>query len=339
MLRSEFHFDLPPELIAQAPPLQRGDSRLLTLERATGKVQDGHFGDLMALLRPNDLLVFNNTKVIPARLFAAKPSGGRVEILIERFLDGQQVLAHVRASRSPKPGTYLNLPDGLLIQVLESNEGLFKLCFDSPKPILELLEQYGQVPLPPYIKRPPRMDDQDRYQTVYARHPGAVAAPTAGLHFTKALLQQLRTSGVEQGFVTLHIGAGTFQPVRTEQIGSHQMHREWLQVDAQLCEQIVRTRQRDGRIIAVGTTVVRSLETASLNGEARPYQGDTDIFITPGYRFRCVDALITNFHLPESTLLMLVAAFAGHQPTLAAYRHAIAQGYRFFSYGDAMFIV
>ena len=338
MLRRDFHFNLPPELIAQTPPAQRSDSRLLMLNRVTGEMQDRYFGDLMTALRPDDLLVFNNTKVIPARLFATKHSGGRVEILVERLLDDHEFLAHVRASRSPKPSTWLSLPDGPDIQVLERDGALFKLRCDSPITILDLLEQYGQVPLPPYIKRTPQTADKDRYQTIYACQPGAVAAPTAGLHFTAELLQRLTAKGVALGFVTLHIGAGTFQPVRTEQIEAHRMHSEWLCVDERICEQIAHIRQRGGRTVAVGTTVVRSLETASRDGELKPYRGETDIFITPGYRFRCVDALITNFHLPESTLLMLVAAFAGYEQTMAAYRHAVAQRYRFFSYGDAMLI-
>lgn len=338
MLRRDFYFDLPPELIAQIPSAQRDGSRLMLLERSNGQVQDSAFIQFVNLLQPHDLLVFNDTKVIPARLYACKPSGGQVEILLERLLPDNQVLAHIRANRAPKEDSELVLLNGISVQVLERSGGLYKLGFPTDLNLLAYLQQYGQVPLPPYIKRVPQQFDTQRYQTVYAEQPGAVAAPTAGLHFTQKLLQDLAAQGVSLGFITLHIGAGTFQPVRSEHINDHHMHSEWLCLDDQICEQVASTQQQGGRVIAIGTTVVRSLETASQGGQLQPYTGDTDIFITPGYQFRTVDALLTNFHLPESTLLMLVAAFAGYEPTMAAYRHAVAKRYHFFSYGDAMFI-
>ena len=338
MLRSDFYFELPSELIAQTPPARRGDSRLLLMDRATGTLQDKLFADLMQVLRPGDLLILNNTKVIPARLFGTKTSGGQVEILLERLLDDNHLLAHVRASRSPKPGSRLHLHNGPDCEVISRQGELFELRLDTAEPILKVLEHCGQMPLPPYIKRAPQANDAERYQTVFADLPGAVAAPTAGLHFTTELLQTLARQGVAHDFITLHVGAGTFQPVRAEQIKQHHMHSEWAHVDARVCEKIALTRQSGGRVIAVGTTVVRSLETASSSGELKPFQGETQIFIYHGYRFHTVDALLTNFHLPESTLLMLVAAFAGYENTMAAYRHAVANRYRFFSYGDAMLI-
>ncbi len=336
MQRSDFHFDLPPELIAQQPPARRGDSRLLALDG--GALRDLHFADLPRLLRPGDLLVFNDTRVIPARLHGCKASGGRVEVLVERLLDDHRVLAHIRASRAPRPGIGLLLENTVSATVLARRDDLFELRFDTAEPVLAVLEQYGHVPLPPYIDRPDQIDDRERYQTVYARRPGAVAAPTAGLHFTPELLVRLDALGVERAFITLHVGAGTFQPVRVEQLDQHRMHAERVEVGEAVCARINATRARGGRVVAVGTTVVRSLESAAADGVIRPFRGETDIFIRPGYRFRCVDALITNFHLPESTLIMLVAAFAGHAPVMAAYRHAVAQRYRFFSYGDAMFL-
>ncbi|MEZ5594287.1 MAG: tRNA preQ1(34) S-adenosylmethionine ribosyltransferase-isomerase QueA [Gammaproteobacteria bacterium] len=338
MLRSDFYFELPSELIAQTPPARRGDSRLLLMDRTTGTLQDRLFADLMQVLRPGDLLILNNTKVIPARLFGTKTSGGQVEILLERLLDDNHLLAHVRASRSPKPGSRLHLHNGPDCEVLGRQGELFELRLDTAEPILKVLEHCGQMPLPPYIKRAPQANDAERYQTVFADLAGAVAAPTAGLHFTTELLQTLARQGVAHDFITLHVGAGTFQPVRVEQIKQHHMHSEWAHVDARICEKIALARQSGGRVIAVGTTVVRSLETASSSGELKPFQGETRIFIYPGYRFHTVDALLTNFHLPESTLLMLVAAFAGYENTMAAYRHAVANRYRFFSYGDAMLI-
>jgi S-adenosylmethionine:tRNA ribosyltransferase-isomerase len=338
MLRSDFQFELPPELIAQRPPERRGASRLLCLDGASGARLDQAFSDLPKLLRSGDLLVFNDTRVIPARLFGRKNSGGRVEVLVERLLDDQRVLAHLRASRSPGSGSRLLLEGDITAAVLRRHGELFELRFESERPVLDVLEAFGHVPLPPYIDRADGVEDRERYQTVYARRPGAVAAPTAGLHFDRTLLDQLETMGVEQAFVTLHVGAGTFQPMRAERVEDHRMHGEIVEVGAEVCERIRSTRARGGRIVAIGTTVVRSLESACCAGELQPFRGETRIFIFPGYAFQCVDALVTNFHLPESTLLMLVAAFAGHDNVMRAYRHAVARRYRFFSYGDAMFI-
>lgn len=336
--RRDFAYDLPPELIAQQPPARRGDSRLLTLDGASGALHDRWFCELPELLQPGDLLVFNDTRVIPARLFGRKASGGRIEVLVERLLDERRALVHLHASKSPKPGGSLLFDAGFAATVLGRHGELFEIGLDGDQPWLALLERHGQTPLPPYIRREPTPDDRERYQTVYARRPGAVAAPTAGLHFDPALLDRLAERGVEQAFVTLHVGAGTFQPVRVERIEKHLMHGEWIEVGAEVRDRIHAIRTRGGRVIAVGTTVARALETAAQTGEIQPWRGETRLFIYPGYRFRCVDALITNFHLPESTLLMLVAAFAGHAETLNAYRHAIERRYRFFSYGDAMLI-
>lgn len=339
MLRSDFHFDLPEELIAQQPPAQRGDSRLLVLDGASGALSDQRFTELPDWLRPGDLMVFNDTRVIPARLHGVKEgSGGKVEVLVERVLDSRRVLAHVRASKAPKPGTCLWLEQAVHARMLSRHEDLFELAFEDERGVFEVLEHHGHIPLPPYIERADAAEDAERYQTVYARSPGAVAAPTAGLHFTPALLERLQAGGIECAFVTLHVGAGTFLPVRSERIEDHRMHSEWLQVGEAVVAAVARTRACGGRVIAVGTTAVRSLESAAADGELRPFTGETAIFITPGYRFRVVDALVTNFHLPESTLLMLVSALAGHAEIMAAYRHAVAQRYRFFSYGDAMFI-
>ncbi len=338
LLRQDFHYDLPSELIAQHPPAQRGDSRLLTLDGATGQLGDRQFYNLPELLRPGDLLVFNDTRVIPARLHGRKASGGRIEVLIERLLDQQRALVHIHASKSPKPGSRLFLDAGFIATVLARHGDLFEIHIEGDHPLLAVLEQHGQIPLPPYIHRQPIPEDAERYQTVYARQPGAVAAPTAGLHFDQTLLDQLATLGVEQAFVTLHVGAGTFQPLRVDRITEHVMHGEMIEVSEAVCARIQATQQHGGRVIAVGTTAVRALETAAYHGEIQPWRGETRIFIYPGYRFRVVDALVTNFHLPESTLLMLVAAFAGHAETLNAYRHAVTQRYRFFSYGDAMFL-
>lgn len=337
--RQDFHFDLPLELIAQQPLAQRSDSRLLTLDGATGALGDRQFRELPELLRPGDLLVFNDTRVIPARLFGRKASGGRFELLVERLLDEQRALTQIRASKAPKPGGRLQFDAGFTAAVLGRQDDLFEICLEGDEAWLPLLERHGRMPLPPYITREPTEEDRERYQTVYARWPGAVAAPTAGLHFDPALLEQLAALGVERTFITLHVGAGTFQPLRVERIAEHVMHAERIEVSATACEHIQAARERGGRIIAVGTTVTRALETATGDdGIPQPWTGETRIFIYPGYRFRCVDALITNFHLPESTLLMLVAAFAGQAEILRAYRHAVEQRYRFFSYGDAMFI-
>lgn len=340
MQRRDFSFDLPPELIAQQPPAERSASRLLCLEGDSGALADRAFRDLPGLLNPGDLLVFNDTRVIPARLFGHKASGGRVEVLVERVLDVRRVLAHVRASKSPKPGSRLRLEGGIAAEMLGRRGELFELALRGTNgaPALELLEAHGHMPLPPYIERADASEDRERYQTVYARRRGAVAAPTAGLHFDENLLETLAAQGVESAFVTLHVGAGTFQPVRVDDIRRHRMHAEYVEVSADTVAAVQRTRAAGGRVLAVGTTSVRSLESAARGGELQPFAGDTDIFITPGYGFRVVDALITNFHLPESTLLMLVAAFAGYEHIMAAYAHAVAERYRFFSYGDAMFL-
>jgi len=337
MKRTDFYYDLPEELIAQQPLEQRSASRLLCLDRLSGQWSDRHFADLPGLLAAGDLLVFNNTKVIPARLYGRKASGGRVEVLVERLLNKQQCLAQVRASKSPKPGGILILEDGSELRVLKRQDGFFYLeSVDSD--LMDLLQGLGHMPLPPYITREDNAADRQRYQTVYAETPGAVAAPTAGLHFDQDLLGRLKDAGVESTTVTLHVGAGTFQPVRVDHIEDHLMHAEWLEVSREACDAITAAKERGNRVIAVGTTAVRSLETAAQGGSLEPYSGDSRIFIYPPYRFRVVDAMITNFHLPESTLLMLVSAFAGHAQTMAAYQHAVEQAYRFFSYGDAMLI-
>lgn len=337
MKRSDFHYDLPAELIAQHPLDRRSASRLLCFERQSGRVSDRKFSDLAAIVNAGDLLVFNNTKVIPARLFGSKASGGRIEILVERLLSKQQCLAQVRASKSPQTGSTLILEDGSELQVLGREDGFYHLQSVSTD-MMDLLQKLGHMPLPPYITRADTDRDRRRYQTVYADTPGAVAAPTAGLHFDQDLLDRLTDAGIESTTVTLHVGAGTFQPVRVDNIEDHLMHAEWLDVPQSACDAIAAARTRGGRVIAVGTTTVRSLETAAQGGSLEPYSGDSRIFIYPPYQYRVVDAMITNFHLPESTLLMLVSAFAGRKATLAAYRHAIEQGYRFYSYGDAMLI-
>ena len=336
--KSDFHFDLPPELIAQAPLPERSASRLLVLQAATRTWQDRMFRELPSMLRKGDLLVFNDTRVLPARLYGHKPSGGAVEILIERVTGAHEATVQLGVSKKPREGTVIVLGDGSHATVLGRDESFFRLRFESPEPLERLLLKLGEMPLPPYISRHADASDMERYQTVYARAPGAVAAPTAGLHFDAALMDQLREMGVDFGYVTLHVGAGTFQPVRAEELSHHTMHREWLNVGASLIEQIHRTRRAGGRVIAVGTTVVRALESATVDGELRPFAGETQIFIFPGYRITSIDALITNFHLPQSTLLMLVSAFAGREFILDAYRHAVQERYRFFSYGDAMLI-
>lgn len=337
MRRQDFHYELPPDLIAQQPLPERSASRLLTLDGATGKYVDRQFRDLLSLLEPNDLLVFNDTRVIPARLFGRKPTGGEVEFLIERVLDAHHALAQARASKPLRTGMRIHVADATDAQVVGRESEFFKLEFpDTTLP--DFLYQHGHVPLPPYVQHADTVEDRERYQTVYARVPGAVAAPTAGLHFDEALLAELEQHGVHRAFVTLHVGAGTFQPVREVNILQHHMHSEQAFVSEAVCKAVAETRQRSGRVVAVGTTAVRSLEAAAANGVLKPFAGETALFIYPGYRFRMVDALITNFHLPESTLLMLVSAFAGRGQVLAAYRHAVEQHYRFFSYGDAMFI-
>jgi len=338
MQRRHFYYELPTHLIAQYPLEQRTASRLLCLNGNTGTLKDRHFIDLVDLLSPGDLLVFNNTRVIPARLFGRKQTGGRVEILVERIVEGNQLLAQLRVSKPPKSGSVIVVDGGTELIVVERSGDMYRLECHSAQPIQKTLAQYGKVPLPPYIDRNANELDTHRYQTVYAQQDGAVAAPTAGLHFDEPLLQRLRGKGVNTEFVTLHVGSGTFQPVRVDNIADHAMHSEYVEVSAAVCEQIALTRAKGHRVIAVGTTSLRSLEAAFQAGEVRPYEGDTNIFIYPGITVKSVDALITNFHLPESTLLMLVCAFAGYDNVMNAYQHAIDQQYRFYSYGDAMFI-
>jgi S-adenosylmethionine:tRNA ribosyltransferase-isomerase len=339
---TDFQYDLPAEQIAQHPLPERSASRLLVVDGERDQRSDRMFRELPELLREGDLLVFNDTRVFPARLRGRKRgSGGRVEILVERLhADDRSALAHVRASKSPKPGTVLALADDRLTATVTDRRGdLFELDFGAGEPLLERLEQFGEVPLPPYIERAPEAGDRARYQTVYAREPGAVAAPTAGLHFDEDVLADLHGRGIETTTLTLHVGAGTFRPVRADRIEEHVMHAETVAVPQAACDAIAAARERGGRVIAVGTTVVRSLESAVTDaGEVRPFSGETRLFLVPGSTFRAVDGLVTNFHLPGSTLLMLVCAFGGHERMMAAYRHAVAAGYRFFSYGDAMLI-
>jgi len=333
--RSDFTYELPEELIAQQPLAARSASRLLTLDGATGVLADRAMRELPQLVNAGDLLVFNDTRVIPARLFAFKDSGGKVELLLERPLDGSSALVHARASKPLRPGMLLESRGGP-IRVIERRGDLWVVDF--PEPALDYFERFGQMPLPPYIRREPDSSDVSRYQSVFARKQGAVAAPTASLHFDADLLASLDARGVHRAFVTLHVGAGTFQPVRTDAVGAHVMHAEFVEVNAEACLAVASARARGARVIAVGTTVVRALESAAGGGTLVPYIGDSSLFIVPGFRFRVVDALLTNFHLPESTLLMLVSAFAGREAVLDAYRHAVAGQYRFFSYGDAMFV-
>lgn len=336
MQRADFVYSLPPELIAQHPNSERGTSRLLHINGVNKSWTDRLFADLPALLRPDDLLVFNDTRVIPARVFGVKPTGGQVEIVLERVLQGRHILAQVNASKPLRVEAPVQLAGGVTATFVQRHEDLFELELSADP--LPFFMQHGALPLPPYIERDTEELDSERYQTVYSRELGAVAAPTAGLHFDQAMLDRLAALGVRSAFVTLHVGAGTYQPVRVNDLDQHRMHEEVVRVGEDVCTAIRETRARGGRVIAVGTTVVRSLESAAQAGELQPFVGDTRLFIRPGYRFRVVDALITNFHLPESTLLMLVCAFGGHATMLAAYRHAVAQRYRFFSYGDAMLI-
>ncbi|MEW8507141.1 MAG: tRNA preQ1(34) S-adenosylmethionine ribosyltransferase-isomerase QueA [Candidatus Thiodiazotropha sp.] len=338
MQLSDFDYDLPEELIAQFPRKERSGSRLLGLVQGGNEPTDLMFTDLPSLLNPGDLLVLNNTQVMPARLFGRKSSGGKIEVLIERILEPGVALAHVRASKSPKPGTHIELGEGSQPVEVTRREGDLFCLRSLGDDFYDLMNRHGHMPLPPYIARDDEAVDMERYQTVYAERPGAVAAPTAGLHFDQAMLDRLDELGIKRAKVTLHVGAGTFQPVRVSNLDEHVMHKEYIEVDQAVCQQILETRARGGRVVAVGTTCVRSLEAASGNGAIAPYRGDTRLFIKPGYRFRSVDAMITNFHLPQSTLLMLVAAFAGYERIMKAYRHAIEKRYRFFSYGDAMFL-
>jgi S-adenosylmethionine:tRNA ribosyltransferase-isomerase len=336
MQLSDFHYDLPEALIAQQPSVRRGDSRLLHLPAGLDEVRDRQFRDLTGLVRPGDLMVFNDTRVLPARLHGTKETGGRVEVLVERLVSEDRALAHIRASKSPKPGSRILIGD-IWLKMEERVDELFILKTESGA-FAELMQLHGHMPLPPYIQRPDTELDQERYQTVFGERPGAVAAPTAGLHFDREMLDRLERMGVEMARVTLHVGAGTFQPVRLQDLEKHKMHSEWLEVGGSTVDAVAETRARGGRVVAVGTTSVRCLETAAAGGQLEPYRGDTRLFIRPGYEFQVTDALLTNFHLPESTLLMLVCAFAGYERTMAAYRHAVEAGYRFFSYGDAMFL-
>ena len=337
----DFQYELPAEMIAQRPMPERGSSRLLAVDVSAGSAAERRldllFTDLPRLLRPDDLLVFNNTRVMRARLFGRKETGGRVELLVERVLEPYEALVHVKASKSPKSGSYILMDGDVRLLVNRREDGLY--CLRSRgMTFAELMAVQGRIPLPPYIHRPDDELDEARYQTVYARRSGAVAAPTAGLHFDDPMLRHLDEMGVGRAEVTLHVGAGTFQPVRVDDLERHEMHAEWIEVDEDVCRRVHEARSRGGRIIAVGTTSVRSLETAAADGVLKPFRGDSRLFIRPGYRFHVVDAMITNFHLPESTLLMLVSAFAGHSAIMDAYRHAVKARYRFFSYGDAMFL-
>lgn len=347
MKLTEFNYTLPERLIAHFPTEQRSGSRLLSLGRHSGSIEHLQFTSLPSLLQPGDLLVFNDTRVIPARLYGFKESGGKIEALVERVQSEHSLVAQIRSSKAPKPGSLLYFGEAQnpsqAVQVVGSENGFVTLQFEEA--VADVLERYGHMPLPPYIKREDQHSDHERYQTVYARNKGAVAAPTAGLHFDEALLASLDELGVDSAFVTLHVGAGTFQPIRVEDPTEHTMHSEWLQVSKQVCQKIQKCKTTGGRVIAVGTTTVRSLETAAQqtnrSTEAsiiQPYSGETDIFIYPGFDFKVVDAMVTNFHLPESTLLMLISAFAGREAVLNAYHEAVTEEYRFFSYGDAMFI-
>ncbi|MGY6030835.1 tRNA preQ1(34) S-adenosylmethionine ribosyltransferase-isomerase QueA [Phytobacter sp. AG2a] len=340
---ADFSFELPESLIAHYPQPERSGCRLLSLEGPTGALSHDTFTDLLDKLNPGDLLVFNNTRVIPARLFGRKASGGKVEVLVERMLDDKRILAHIRASKAPKPGAELLLGDDESIQatMVARHDALFEVEFNDARPVLDILNAIGHMPLPPYIDRPDEDADRELYQTVYSQKPGAVAAPTAGLHFDEPLLARLREKGIEMAFVTLHVGAGTFQPVRVDSIEDHIMHSEYAEVPQEVVDAVLAAKARGNRVIAVGTTSVRSLESAAQAAKQdliEPFFGDTQIFIYPGYQYKVIDALVTNFHLPESTLIMLVSAFAGYKHTMHAYQEAVAHKYRFFSYGDAMFI-
>ncbi len=338
MKSADFDFVLPEARIARYPPEQRTDSRLLLVNSGGEHFSDQRFVAFPQQLHAGDLLVLNDTQVLPARLIAYKPSGGRVELLLERALDEQHMLMQARANHRLKSGTVLQLAQGIELHVQQRVADLYQVRICAALNVADVLQHYGSIPLPPYLKRAPTALDRQRYQTVYARHPGAVAAPTAGLHFSLEMLQQIKEAGVNTAWVTLHVGAATFKPLHSENISDHTMHPETVRVTQQTVDAISATRMRGKRVIAVGTTTVRSLEACCASGAPRPLDGETNLFIYPGYRFRCVDALLTNFHLPRSTLLMLVCAFAGTQRVLTAYRHAVALRYRFYSYGDAMFI-
>lgn len=334
----DFDFDLPNHLIARRPMAERTQSRLLCLDGVNGEINHRQFIDIEALIEPGDLLVFNNTRVIPARLFGEKTTGGKAEVLIERITAPNEAYAHIKANKSPKAGALLNMEGGIQLEVIGRSENLFQIRCLNETALVELLDEHGHMPLPPYLERDDDADDRERYQTVYAQTKGAVAAPTAGLHFDDALLAKLAAKGVNSAYVTLHVGAGTFQPVKTESIADHVMHSEWVNVPPETVEAVRATKAAGKRVIAVGTTSVRSLESASQQGSLDTFSDDTSIFIYPGYDFKTVDAMITNFHLPKSTLIMLVSAFSGKENILKAYQAAITEKYRFFSYGDAMFL-
>lgn len=340
---SDFSFDLPQDLIARFPKEDRTASRLMLLNGKSGEIKDKGFKDIIDELNKGDLLIFNNTRVIPARLFGQKSSGGKVEVLVERLIDQHGVLAHIRASKSPKVGAELLLEGKVKATMVARHGALFELKFSGKTSVLDILNDIGHMPLPPYIDRPDEDSDRERYQTVYNEKPGAVAAPTAGLHFDEDILAKIQSKGIELAFVTLHVGAGTFQPVKVDEISDHVMHSEYVEVPQEVADKIQQTKSNGGRVIAVGTTSVRSIESAAQKAKStnRPlgeFYGDTDIFITPGYEFLVIDGLLTNFHLSESTLLMLVSAFSGYEHIMLAYQHAIKEKYRFFSYGDAMFL-
>jgi len=337
--KSDFFFDLPESLIAQKPTENRTDSRLLVMNNE--QLEDRAFNNILDYIEPNDCLIFNNTKVIPARLFGKKTSGGKVELLIERIVDESVFLSHVKSSNAPKPGSVLEIESAFKVEVIGRDGALFVLkVIDDTSTALSLIEANGHMPLPPYIQREDNDQDQERYQTVYSSEPGAVAAPTAGLHFDESMLEAIQAKGALIGFVTLHVGAGTFKPVQVDNISDHKMHSEWIEVLPETVELIEQTKCKGGKVFAVGTTSIRSLESAATinGGTLKPYTGETDIFITPGYDFKVIDVLLTNFHLPESTLIMLVSALAGYNNTMNAYHHAVQNSYRFFSYGDAMLV-
>lgn len=331
----EFNYDLPEELIAQYPAAKRTDSRLLVMNHEG--LHDHHFPDLLEYLQPNDCLIFNNTRVMPARLYGTKETGGKIEILLERILTEDRALCHLRASKSPKPGAQLNFGE-TRAEVVGRQEEFYILQLLNNSWV-DLMNAQGELPLPPYMSRHAESSDSERFQTVYNQHLGAVAAPTAGLHFDQPLLDKISANGIQFGFVTLHVGAGTFLPIRAETIAEHKMHTEWAEIPQSVVDLISQTRARGGRVFAVGTTSVRSLETAARSGQLEAFSGDTNIFIYPGYEFKVIDGMITNFHLPESTLIMLVSAFMGKERIFKAYEHAIHQRYRFFSYGDAMLLI
>ena len=337
MKTSDFSYDLPEELIAQYPLTDRDSSRLLCLD-AEGKITDNMFKSISNYLNPGDLIVLNDTRVIPARLFARKETGGKVEIMLERIRDEKTLLVQLRASKSPKPGSKLSLDEDISFEVLGRSGDMYLLCFDGKEKLTDVINRFGHMPLPPYIEREDESKDKERYQTVFSEKSGAVAAPTAGLHFTQQILDELKDNGIDNVKLTLHVGAGTFQPVRVDDVTQHKMHSEYAQVSANVVKKIHETKNNGGRVLAVGTTVVRSLETAAKGGVLTSFEGDTDIFIYPGFKFNVVDMMLTNFHLSESTLLMLVCAFAGKENIMQAYQHAITEKYRFYSYGDAMLI-